>query len=105
MGRPKGSVKTPTYRMHKATGQAVVTISGRDYYLGTFGTRQTSPESWDKYDRLIGEWLARGRQGVGTTPPETVTIREVRAAYWTWATAYYANGSTNALQVIRDAMH
>jgi hypothetical protein len=36
MGRSKaGSV--PTYRFHKARGPAVVTLDGRDYYLGPYG--------------------------------------------------------------------
>ena len=30
------SVRTPTYRRHKPTGKAVVTIDGRDHYLGKF---------------------------------------------------------------------
>ena len=28
----------PSYRFHKASGQAIVTIDGRDYHLGTHGT-------------------------------------------------------------------
>lgn len=30
----------PKYRKHKATGQAVVTIGGRDHDLGRHGTKQ-----------------------------------------------------------------
>ena len=44
----------PKYRKHKATGQAIVTIQGRDFYLGPHGTKASKLE----YDRLIGEWLA-----------------------------------------------
>jgi hypothetical protein len=33
----------PSYRLYKRTGQAVVTIDGRDHYLGEHG----SPESYD----------------------------------------------------------
>src|SRR5690348_8670171 len=43
----------PAYRLHKARGCAVVTLGGRNYYLGTFG----SPESRAKYNRLIAEYL------------------------------------------------
>lgn len=46
----------PTYRRHKQSGQAIVTLSGHDILLGTYGTRQ----SRDKYNALIGEWLAAG---------------------------------------------
>jgi integrase len=48
----------PSYRQHRASGQAVVTLNGVDYYLGQWNTR----ESRAKYDRIVGEWIARGRQ-------------------------------------------
>jgi hypothetical protein len=48
--------KVPTYRQHKASGQALVTLSGRDIYLGPFG----SPESEERYHQAIGQWLAVG---------------------------------------------
>ena len=48
----------PTYRFHKARQCAVVTIDGKNHYLGPYG----SPESHEKYSRLIAEWHANGRQ-------------------------------------------
>ena len=39
----------PRYRKHKATGQAVVTIQGKDHYLGQYKSRASKLE----YDRLI----------------------------------------------------
>jgi hypothetical protein len=50
------SVCVPAYRRHKATGQAVVTLDGRDFYLGTYG----SAASHKEYRRLTSEWLAAG---------------------------------------------
>ncbi|HOW72930.1 MAG TPA: hypothetical protein PKY77_20205 [Phycisphaerae bacterium] len=47
----------PSYRHHKPSDQAVVTIDGKDFYLGPYDT----PESRSKYDRLIAMWLAGGR--------------------------------------------
>jgi hypothetical protein len=35
----------------------VVTLNGRDIYLGKWNTRASRAE----YDRLMGEWLASGR--------------------------------------------
>ena len=35
---PKLKRKLPSYRLHKASGQAVVTLSGRDDYLGPYGS-------------------------------------------------------------------
>ena len=48
----------PAYRLHRASGQAVVTLNGVDHYLG----RWDSPPSKAEYDRLIAEWLAGGRR-------------------------------------------
>jgi len=77
---------TPKYRRHKASGQAVVTIAGRDHYLGPWRSKASRVE----YDRLIGEWLAAGR------PPShaelcqsDLTITELAAAYWRHAKVYY----------------
>jgi len=35
---PAESVRTPSYRRHKATGQSVVTLNGKDVYLGKYNT-------------------------------------------------------------------
>jgi len=39
---PKLSGKFPRYRRHRATGQAVVTLSGHDHYLGRYGTKTSA---------------------------------------------------------------
>jgi hypothetical protein len=41
----------PTYRKHRASGQAIVTLSGRDHYHGPWQSRASKLE----YDRLIAE--------------------------------------------------
>ena len=51
---PKLVDSVPKYRLHRASGQAVVTIQGRDFYLGPWKSKASRVE----YDRLIGEWLA-----------------------------------------------
>jgi hypothetical protein len=43
--------RTPSYCLHKATGQAVVRIDGKDSYLGKYGT----PDSQSEYNRLVSE--------------------------------------------------
>lgn len=48
--------RIPSYRLHKPTGQAVVTLDGRDVYLGRHGT----PKSREAFDRLTAQWLANG---------------------------------------------
>jgi hypothetical protein len=41
--------KVPRYSKHRASGQAVVTLSGQDFYLGTHGTKARKLE----YDRHV----------------------------------------------------
>jgi integrase len=48
--------RIPKYRHFKPKNLAVVRIDGRDHYLGKYD----SPESHERYRRLIAEWLARG---------------------------------------------
>lgn len=50
--------RQPSYRLHKARGCAVVTINGKNHYLGKYG----SPESHEKYARLIAQWQANGKE-------------------------------------------
>ena len=37
---PRLKNKVPSYRLHKATGQAVVTLNGRDIYLGVHNSAE-----------------------------------------------------------------
>jgi integrase len=81
------SLRTPSYRRHKPSGQAVVTLDGRDLYLGRYG----SPESRAEYDRLIAEWLVNGRR---LPPPASgqgsdLSVNEMLLAYLRHADSYY----------------
>ena len=81
----RGPSKTPPkYRKHKRSGQAVVTLDGKDFYLGPHGTKASKLE----YDRLIGEWLANGRT-LPTGPGDVMTVAKLAAAYWKFAKTYY----------------
>lgn len=96
--------KTPSYRLHKARNCGVVTIDGLDHYLGPYN----SPESWEKYYRLLAEWAANGRAAPAVSSGETLelTINELIAAYWRFARKWYVkNGSpTDAIYGIRVAL-
>lgn len=48
------SIRLPSYRLHKPSSRAVVTINKRDHYLGPYG----SAESKENYRTLIGKFLA-----------------------------------------------
>jgi hypothetical protein len=41
---PRLSKSLPSYRKHRASGQAVVNLNGRDYYLGPYGTKASKLE-------------------------------------------------------------
>jgi integrase len=75
--------RIPSLRLHRPSGQAVVTLSGVDRYLGRYG----SPEAKQAYDRLLGEWLAAGRP---QTTGRVITMAEVLADYIEFARDYYA---------------
>ena len=47
--------RLPPYTRH-ARGQGKVRIAGRDFYVGLYGT----PESRERYERLVAEWVAQG---------------------------------------------
>ena len=96
------SRRIPSYRKHKPSGQAVVTLSGRDFYLGPW----QSQVSRDEYDRLIGEWLANGRHMPAVNQPLELTVTELIASYWSFAEDYYQkNGqSTGEVDCLRAAL-
>jgi integrase len=67
-----------------------VTLSGRDLYLGRFGTRESRAE----YDRMIAEWLANGRTLCRPASPNgsDVSVNEMLLAFVEWAESYYRKG-------------
>src|ERR1700733_4531444 len=84
--------RVPSYRLHRPSGQAVVTLNGRDCYLGVFGTAASRAE----YDRLIAEWLCSGRQ---VAQPGGLSINELLVAYLRFAKEYYAPPSTEVAHI------
>ena len=84
MARPRN--KIPSYLPHKPSGQARVRISGRDVYLGPFG----SPESKEAYARLIAEHFANGESETIILPDgEILTVAALVVKYDDHAQGYY----------------
>jgi hypothetical protein len=81
---PKLTKLLPTYRRHKPSGRAVVTLNGKDHYLGPW----KSAESKAAYESLIAQWIAAGRQAIETAPASK-TVAEVCVAYLAFAKGYY----------------
>ncbi len=72
---PRSTDFVPKYRRHKASGKAVVTIAGRDHYLGAWRSQASRHE----YDRLVGEWLAKRRPTRSLTSASDLTVVELCA--------------------------
>ena len=81
------SKRIPKYYHYKPKNLGVVRIQGRDIYLGKYD----SPESWEKYHRLIAEHLAANGQPLPPPQPETagLSIERVLLRYWKFAESYY----------------
>jgi integrase len=100
--------KVPAYRLHKPTGQAVVRLDGRDFYLGKHDTEA----SHEAYRRKIAEWLTygttRSEDRLDPAGSSTLTIGELILAFWTsHGEKYYrrADGTpTGELDNFRDAL-
>lgn len=82
---PRLSNRVPSYRLHKSSGQAVVTLTGKSFYLGTFGT----PASRAEYDRLVAEWVAGRRIAPPIERGPELTISELIEAFWIFANEKY----------------
>lgn len=83
-------IRIPSYRLHKPTGQAVVSLNGRDHYLG----RYDSPESRQRYAKLLTEWESSGRAPTFGEPVACLTMAQVALAYLDHAKTYYGAEST-----------
>ena len=73
--------RKPSYLLHKTSGQARVRIDGKDHYLGL----HNSPESIDRYNELVDEWLARQ----GDVSAFTLTVDHLALLYLKHADGYY----------------
>jgi hypothetical protein len=101
--------RVPSYRLHKQSGQAVVTLTDaltgrrKDFLLGPFDSR----ESKDEYTRIVLDWQARGghlpqSSAEGSAPD--LTVAELVARYWRHVEEYYrhADGTpTGEVQAMR----
>lgn len=109
---PVGRSSPPKYRHYRPKNLAVVRIDGRDHYLGRFD----SPESRERYDRLIAEWLIRRYEpkpagSVTDAIPDhrrgiSPSVNDLILAFWQHAKARYVkNGQpTSEIRSFRTAL-
>lgn len=108
MARPRKSI--PVYRLHKQSGQAIVTVrtadgKRRDITLGEYG----SPESKAEYERIIADYrlgtgIAARTNGGGA---QSYTINELLIQYVRHAEGYYRHPDgtpTRAADNVKDAV-
>ncbi len=100
--------KLPSYRHHKSSGQAVVTLGGRDIYLGKHDT----VASHDRYRQVVAEWLAHHEQTPASSTtgamPDTalLSINELFLAYWRFCQGHYVEQGkpTRECANVKDAV-
>ena len=85
--------RVPALTHHKATGQGVVRLNGKDFYLGKFG----SDECLARYNEKIAEFTRCGRQILPKTAD--LIVNELVAAYIEYAAATYQKGGEPTSQV------
>jgi hypothetical protein len=91
MPRPRTII--PSFRLHKQSGQSVVTFSlpgdqRKDYLPGTYG----APEPRIEYERLLPEFRTCGvalADPTGKDLGTDTTVNELRLAFWKHAEEHY----------------
>ena len=96
---PRLTSAVPKYRKHKQSGQAIVTLSGRDFLLGPHGTQTSKLE----YDRLVMEWLASGRSPSFGSPSEVFSVTQLVIDYARYAEGYFGKGPNEMRQPGRSS--
>lgn len=93
MGRPLGRKPSnpPKYKLHKASGKAVVRLNGKEIYLGVYN----SPESLERYQRLIAEHWATGKpvEPVNHQSNRVVTVGQLVIEYGNYCKVKYAGSN------------
>jgi hypothetical protein len=98
------SSKVPAYRLHKQSGQAVVTLTDglggrRDVLLGRYGTYESRAE----YARVIAEWEANSRRhAVEGDKASCLSINEMILAFWEHAEQHYRREDGTPTNELRD---
>ncbi|MHB1423150.1 MAG: tyrosine-type recombinase/integrase [Gemmataceae bacterium] len=95
--KSKSSSGNPEYRLHKRTGQAVVTLplgngQRKDVYLGKHGSEESKAE----YNRVLAEWAANGKQAPIdplAEPASDLTIDELVSRFIDHANVFYRDAT------------
>jgi integrase len=96
------TIHVPTYRKHRQSGQAVVTLPDglggrRDVLLGRYGSKESRLE----YARVIAEWEANGRRLPVAVAAADLSVNEMILGYWRFAEGYYRKNGQPTKQLDR----
>jgi len=89
--------RVPSYRLHKARSAAVVTINGRDIYLGPYG----SAESRARYNRLVADHL-RGEPVLEPGGEAPYLVANLCDEFLAWAKREYRTRDGNATRSVEN---
>ena len=97
------SDRVPSYRRHKSSGQAVVTLpdglgNRRDVLLSKYGSKESRVE----YARVIAEWEAVGRTLPPQQPTASLSVNELLIRFWAWAEKHYRKPDGNPTGEMKD---
>ena len=105
-----GKIRVPSYRLHRQSGQGIVTLTDsttgrrRDVLLGQYGTKASKQE----YKRVVLDWEANDRHLPGAeSSAHDLTVTELADRYWQHVEAYYRrpDGSPSGeVQAMRYAL-
>ena len=100
-------MRLPSYRKHvsksadgKVTVRARVTLSGKDFLLGEYGSK----ESRQKYNRLLAEWLVSNQSKTFGVPEKELLMVELLASYLKSMKKYYGEGTESEFRRIKPAV-
>lgn len=96
---PKLSNALPKYRKH-SSGQARVTINGRDYLLGPWKSKTSIRE----YDRVIAEYLASGRSPTYGIESGGYTVAMFVRDYLSHCRTWYGTDTNSEFHRIKPAL-
>lgn len=95
----KRSERVPAYRLHKPSGQAVVTLNGQDHYLG----RHDTQASRDAYNERIVTWLSHGRTlPLAEQRANVVCVADVCDAFLKWCQREYRDAKGNVGREVKN---
>jgi integrase len=86
----------PKYRLHKASGQAIVSFDGIDHYLGPHNTDVSRRE----YDRLISEYLGSGRNSAAMNRSFGIAISALLESFHSFAEDFYVKNGVPTSELL-----